>query len=116
MIGAAFVLFRAPNGKVLLVRRAKGEDHAGEWGLPGGRIRDGETPEIAAVRECVEEIGWNPGHPGKWHCRRVKDDGNGTVDATTFLRDVEAEFAPPRLHEHDAWQWVDPDEALAGEA
>jgi 8-oxo-dGTP diphosphatase len=106
MISAAFMLLRSPSGTV-----AQSEDHAGEWALPGGKLKDGETPEKAAVRGCLEETGWNPGHAGKWHCRRVKDG----VDATTFLRDVDSEFTPPKLHEHDGWRWINPQEAL-GEA
>jgi 8-oxo-dGTP pyrophosphatase MutT (NUDIX family) len=108
MIAAAFMLLRSPTGTVLLLRRAKGEDCAGTWDLPGGKLKDGESPEKAAVRECLEEIGWNPGHAGKWHCRRVKDG----VDAITYLRDVDAEFTPHLNKEHDGWRWIDPIEAL----
>jgi 8-oxo-dGTP diphosphatase len=108
VINAAFILLRAANGNVLLLRRAKTEDHAGTWALPGGKIKAGEKPETAAVRECLEETGWNPGHAGKWFCRRVRDG----VDATTFLRDIDAEFVPPKLHEHDSWRWMNPREAL----
>jgi 8-oxo-dGTP pyrophosphatase MutT (NUDIX family) len=115
-IVAAFVLIRAASGKVLLLRRSKGESAGGFWALPGGKLRPGESHQDAARRECVEEIGWDPGSVGKFHTRRVKDDGNRTVDATTYLRDVAAEFTPPKMNaEHDAWQWADPDEMLAGE-
>jgi 8-oxo-dGTP pyrophosphatase MutT (NUDIX family) len=109
MINAAFILLRSPSGSVLLLRRSKDEDHPGTWALPGGKIKPGETPEKAAVRECLEETGFNPGHAGKWHCRRVK----GGIDPTTFLRDVDAEFTPPKLHEHSAFMWINPQEALA---
>jgi 8-oxo-dGTP pyrophosphatase MutT (NUDIX family) len=108
MISAAFLLLRSPSGTVLLLRRDDSGDHAGEWSLPGGKLKQCETVEQAAVRETLEETGWNAGYAGKLHCRRVK----GGVDAVTFLRDVEAEFTPPRLREHDRWQWVDPREAL----
>jgi 8-oxo-dGTP pyrophosphatase MutT (NUDIX family) len=108
MISAAFLLLRSPSGTVLLLRRAKGEDHAGTWALPGGKLKAGESPEKAAVRECVEELGWNPGSAGAFHCRRVRDG----VDAVTFLRDVESEFTPRLNSEHDAWRWMNPLEAL----
>lgn len=43
---------------LLLTRRAAGlSSHAGQWAMPGGRIDDGETPEQAALRELVEEVG-----------------------------------------------------------
>ena len=41
----------------LLTRRAAVSAHAGQWAMPGGRIDGGETPEQAALRELVEEVG-----------------------------------------------------------
>ncbi|CNF49357.1 NUDIX hydrolase [Mycobacterium tuberculosis] len=42
---------------VIMIRRAYQGRNAGQWGLPGGRLEDGETPEEAALRELHEEIG-----------------------------------------------------------
>jgi 8-oxo-dGTP pyrophosphatase MutT (NUDIX family) len=111
-IRAAFVLLRSPEGRILLLRRAQGEDHPGEWDFPGGRIKPGETAEKAAIREVLEETAYNIGFAGKWHCRRVKDG----VDATMFLRDVDSEFVPRLNSEHDNWAWDFPDEVLEGAA
>jgi 8-oxo-dGTP pyrophosphatase MutT (NUDIX family) len=109
MISAAFLLLRAPTGRVLLLRRSAEGDHAGEWSFPGGKLKPGESAADAAVRECREELGWDPGDAGRWHCRRVREG----VDATTFIRDVDHEFSPPAMNaEHDAWIWVDAQEAL----
>jgi mutator protein MutT len=108
MISAAFMLLRSPSGTVLLLRRAKGEDHAGTWDIPGGKIKTGESPEEAAIREVKEETGFLTGHSGRFHCRRVKN----SVDATTFLFDCDSEFVPKLNKEHDAWRWMDPFEAL----
>ena len=41
------------GGKLLLLRSS----YRREWNFPGGGIRYGETPEIAARRELVEELG-----------------------------------------------------------
>jgi len=101
MIAAAFMLMRSPEGRVLLLRRAQGEDHA------GGKLKPGETAERAVVREVLEETGFNPGHSGKWFCRRVRD----AVDAVTFAFGCD-EFVPRLNREHDAWQWIDPQDAL----
>ncbi|MBO2462821.1 NUDIX hydrolase [Actinomadura violacea] len=42
---------------VILIKRAFRGRNAGQWGLPGGRLEDGETAEEAALRELREEIG-----------------------------------------------------------
>jgi 8-oxo-dGTP pyrophosphatase MutT (NUDIX family) len=43
-----------PEGRVLLIRTHKWGDR---WGIPGGKIDEGETMEAALVREFVEETG-----------------------------------------------------------
>ncbi|HHN67907.1 MAG TPA: (deoxy)nucleoside triphosphate pyrophosphohydrolase [Thermopetrobacter sp.] len=45
------------DGRVLLARRPEGKPMAGLWEFPGGKLRDGETPERAMVRELAEELG-----------------------------------------------------------
>lgn len=45
------------DGRVLLARRPLGKPMAGLWEFPGGKVRDGETPEAALVRELREELG-----------------------------------------------------------
>lgn len=46
------------NGRVLLVRHGEATEHVtGVYGLPGGRIEEGESLVAAAVRELQEEAG-----------------------------------------------------------
>ncbi len=45
------------DGRVLLAKRPEGKSMAGLWEFPGGKVRDGETPEAALIRELQEEIG-----------------------------------------------------------
>ncbi|MCW5661582.1 MAG: CoA pyrophosphatase [Burkholderiaceae bacterium] len=57
---------------LLLTRRAAGlSAHAGQWAMPGGRIDAGETPEQAALRELVEEVGLQL--PADAVCGRLDD-------------------------------------------
>jgi ADP-ribose pyrophosphatase YjhB (NUDIX family) len=44
------------GGRYLLVREARGR-HAGRWGIPWGYVEEGELPDAAAERECLEEAG-----------------------------------------------------------
>ena len=45
------------DGRVLIARRPEGKAMAGLWEFPGGKVDDGETPEMALIRELDEELG-----------------------------------------------------------
>jgi 8-oxo-dGTP diphosphatase len=45
------------DGRVLLAERPPGKHLAGLWEFPGGKVRPGETPEAALIRELAEELG-----------------------------------------------------------
>jgi 8-oxo-dGTP diphosphatase len=45
------------DGRVLLQKRPDGKTMAGLWEFPGGKVRPGETPEAALIRELREELG-----------------------------------------------------------
>jgi 8-oxo-dGTP diphosphatase len=44
------------NSKILLVKEKKGVAK-GKYGLPGGKLEQGETLQACAIRECAEETG-----------------------------------------------------------
>jgi 8-oxo-dGTP pyrophosphatase MutT (NUDIX family) len=57
---AAGVIFVAPDGDILLMRRSADEkNYGGWWGLPGGKAEAGEEPLAAARREVKEETGFD---------------------------------------------------------
>jgi 8-oxo-dGTP diphosphatase len=47
------------DDQFLIGQRPSGVPLAGLWEFPGGKVRPGEAPEAAAVRECYEEAGLN---------------------------------------------------------
>lgn len=116
MIRAAGILYVAPTGHVLLVRRTDGQG----WAFPGGGIEDGESAENAARREFFEETGEEfKGSLILWTRRAspvsapipntvegVPSAVGEEVDFTTFLAKGEA-FVPKLNEEHDAYQWID---------
>ena len=56
-LSVARALVEAPDGRVLLVRRASWDTLPGLWELPGGKVHAGEDDVAALVRECREELG-----------------------------------------------------------
>jgi 8-oxo-dGTP diphosphatase len=44
------------DGRVLLAQRPPGKAMAGLWEFPGGKVKPGETPEAALIRELKEEL------------------------------------------------------------
>ena len=55
LVAAAALVDR--DGRVLLAERPPGKSMAGLWEFPGGKVKDGESPEAALVRELREELG-----------------------------------------------------------
>jgi len=56
MLVAAVALVDADR-RVLIAQRPEGKSLAGLWEFPGGKLEEGETPEVALIRELEEELG-----------------------------------------------------------
>lgn len=108
-VKAAGIVFTAPGGKALFVKRAGDGDHPGEWCFPGGRLEPGETFEQAARREALEETGaelfleTGPLDPID---RRTSSEG---VDYALFRQPVAETFEPVLNEEcvEHAWMPID---------
>jgi 8-oxo-dGTP pyrophosphatase MutT (NUDIX family) len=57
---AAGTIVHDPERGVLLLWRHRFITDTWGWEIPAGGIDPGETPEAAAVRETIEETGWQP--------------------------------------------------------
>ena len=53
---AACALIDTDN-RVLIAQRPEGRPMAGLWEFPGGKVEQGERPEVALIRELDEELG-----------------------------------------------------------
>jgi 8-oxo-dGTP diphosphatase len=42
---------------VLVTQRPEGKAMAGLWEFPGGKVEEGEVPEVTLIRELREELG-----------------------------------------------------------
>jgi 8-oxo-dGTP pyrophosphatase MutT (NUDIX family) len=104
---AAAILFVAPDGEVLLLRRSSTEENfAGHWALPGGKADDGETAEQAARREAIEEMGDHP--DGKRLLLDERTTPTGMV-FHTFKQPVDIKFVPKLNGEHSGYAWASRD-------
>ena len=91
------------KGKFLLLKR-NNSPVKGEWWLPGGRVRKGETLEEAVKREVLEETGLK--------CRSIHQVGVinqifPEVHTISIYYLVEAENSNVKLNdEHSDYRWV----------
>lgn len=93
------------DGNVLLVRKSMDDPfNPGKWELPGGRLKDGESPDEALVREIREEVDLEivPGNPlALWNWRLGKDIDSPMVIAVSRLCHVRSGTVSLERLEHD---------------
>lgn len=108
LFGLAGGVYAQRHGKILILKRARGE-LTGAWAIPSGVVEAGETPEEAARRELQEEAGLVPSGPltliGLVPMRIY---GTDTVQATYACDCPDGEVATSE--EHSGARWVDPRE------
>ncbi len=100
-------VIRAQDGKYLIGKRRAEGLLGGLWEFPGGKIKAGESPETALLRECQEELGVTVKVGGiiatvKHAYTHLRVTLN--VYRCTILSGV------PAAHWHDELTWVSRDE------
>ena len=102
---AVCCLLMDDDGQVLAISR--GEDTS-KWGMPGGKVENNESLDVAVVREMYEETGYVIASPQSVYTAFVPGETN--FICTTFIAQVVAK-APdaPRSHPFEGEvAWVDP--------
>jgi 8-oxo-dGTP diphosphatase len=57
MITVVAAVIERSDRRLLIGQRRKGDTSPLKWEFPGGKVREGESPEVALARELQEELG-----------------------------------------------------------
>lgn len=74
------------------------------WGIPGGKVEEGETLLEGVIRECEEELGY---FPQNYKLIPIQKFVNNTFIYNTFFCEIEDEFKPNLNNEHCGYAWVE---------
>ena len=79
--------------------------HQNTWGLPGGKVEEGETLIQAIERECFEEMGSVPVYEKLIPLEKFTSADSKFVYHTFFCT-IGNEFIPTLNEEHNGWAWI----------
>jgi phosphoglycolate phosphatase-like HAD superfamily hydrolase/ADP-ribose pyrophosphatase YjhB (NUDIX family) len=111
-VGAVGALLLDAGGRVLLLRSDLWNNR---WGIPGGKIKRGETSEAALRREITEETGLTLDDPAFIMVQDCVEPVEFHRSAHFLLLCYVARARPGRVtlnHEAQEFRWVPPERAL----
>jgi len=105
LLEAAGALVYAKNTKRYLFLLRDGAKYSGSWGIPGGKINEGERITEALYREIIEETRVDLSQRKTIPIETFTSD-NHTFVYYTFLISVDDEFIPTLNDEHRGYAWT----------
>ena len=104
---AAAIIFN--KGKILVTRRAPGENLSGYWEFPGGKLEGNETPQECIVRELREELGLHAA-AGDVIASSVYEYTGGAIELIAV--ECAVQNYEIGLTVHDAYEYIQPEALL----
>lgn len=98
--------------RVLVAKRGPSGILPNMWEFPGGKVQDGESPQVALCREIGEELLVEIS-VGKEIVSTTHHYEFGVVTLTTYYCDLVS--GTPQLTEHAAVRWLAPNELFSVE-
>lgn len=102
------------ESKFVIVLRHPHKPNGNKWGLPAGKIEEGETTDEAAVRELFEETGYRVQPDELIHLGDFSFGQENPYIFATYRVDLDA-LHEVKLEEsaHAEYRWVTPEECDA---
>jgi 8-oxo-dGTP diphosphatase len=96
------------NGnKIFIARKKQGKSLASYWEFPGGKIEQGEKPEVALERELNEELEMEINIKG-FIGKSIYDYGNFKIELYGY--ECSLINYKGKLTDHDSYVWTDIEE------
>jgi 8-oxo-dGTP pyrophosphatase MutT (NUDIX family) len=99
--GAGALFYATDTGRYLLAFRSEYVNEPNTWGVWGGKLDKGETPEQAVHREITEETGYH----GQYKLKPIFVFQDHDFKYHNFIAEVPEEFKPKLCWETEKFGW-----------